>query len=263
MTAIDQLPVYILTHVFSCMPDMKDYLVLRETCKRFKLVLANHHPITPTIFAEFQKCQRKLYQVLTLHNPCDDKWDLSGDWLGYICDLLKRKDQKYGYRVSGAPFGQRRMPEQKQQQARMEGVCSNIRCSNEYGILGYERVTLIYNDAMYKMANSKFTILDLSNCKVNDYWDSFFAMIRQNTNTIKFKKLVLSNTGLTDLTRVHDIQDLLDDCCLYLDGNNLMRNQFQGVISGVAQVFGIGQCLKKDRLSFRDNRGQAAMICHS
>ena len=134
-------------------------------------------------------------------------------------------------------------------------------CFREYLILGHDRISQIYDDAMYKLVNSNFTVLDLSNNHITEYWDYLFNIIRRNPHNIKLKKLVLHTTSLADLKQLHDIQDLFDDCTLHLP-NKGCYNRYQGVITGVAFVIILGDKFKERNVQriFQDNNGKPASV---
>lgn len=275
MIIIDQLPLRILITILDYSWNMEDYLAIRQTCKRFKTALSYNSFIPPKAFEGFQECQREFYRQLVKYIPKDGKWDLSHGNVSSLIDLLQRKTRKYEYGdwlLVGDDFElvTQETLVQEHERKQMVQLCYEIFGSHEYCIIGHRRITRIYDDVVFKIANTNFTVLDLTSNHLNnidniDNITNIFNVLKRNATSIKLKKLVLHSNNLTDLSCLVDIQDLFDDCYLYLTGNRWRHNQYQGTVTGVARVFVIGQGLNRTKAQriFRDNKGQPAVICHS
>ena len=241
MITLDQLPLYILVPIFDHLYDMEDYLAIRRTCKKFKVASSQHSFITQERFADFQKCQRKLYQRLAVLVPKDGRWELQNCAVPFLCKMMNIPSIRYPY---SSPW--------------MERVCAEFLKVSEFWTIGYKRADMIYNDVLHKMANTNFTILNLSNNDLNyGLFDDVFKLVRANTTNIKLKELVLRNTLLTNLSCLGNIQDLFDNCCLYLNGTCFNYKHYKKTITGVALVFDIDSLNRKTtRRIFRDNDGK-------
>lgn len=273
MTTLLQLPAHILISVFDYLTCMEDYIAVRGTCKRFMLVLEHHHLITRDKYEEFQKCQREFYQRLAKFIPKDGEWKLDNYMLGFVCTEFRNTNRNLCQSFHQIIDGQlqrvtKRVTESERHRIQMKFICCGIYGYSEYDIIGYERVTRIYNDILHKLNTINFKVLNLFEI---DIWqisvdELFDSIIRRSTRKLKLKKLVIRIASLTDLSHLHDNQDLFDDCYLYLQvcSNRLKHQTFRNTITGIARVFITGKGLgrKKAQRIFRDNRGQPAAICH-
>ena len=262
MMTITHLSTYILITIFTYL-NIEDYLALNATCKRFQTVL-NHHDIIPKQITEFQSAQRKLYQEVAFYIPRNNVWDLCGK-LNYVCGILRTETLCY--------IGDRHCVKERDmftdlQKPRDEWDLS-AEYFHDYLILGHDRIARVYDDAMYKLANSNFTELNLSNNYVCSYggdpcdtWQYLFQIMRRNPHNIKLKKLVLHGAYLNNLDQLYDIRDLFDNCELYLPNKRYYGTRRKHVITGVATVFISGSKFKKKKAQkiFRDNSGEPAVV---
>lgn len=257
MSSLATLPTYIITIIFHHLTDISTYLILAATCKRFKTILNSYSTITSQQITQFQSAQRQLYQALSFSNPRRNEWVLDGK-MNLVCDIMQKTLPKaMSIRQSGLikfMFVQLQKPKEEWDLA--------LKCFHEYLILGRDRIAQIYDDVMYKLANSRFVLLNLShNKRLYKHWDYFFTVIRRNPHNIKLQHLSLRSTKLTDLGRLYDIQDLFDNCTLHLP-KDTCYSTYQGVITGVALVFIQDDRSDKGKLQsiFRDNDGNPAII---
>lgn len=254
---LEALPTRLLKHILSFIDDICDYFHLRVTSKRLHRA--------SKVYSVFNPAQCYLFDALITFVP-----DVNGH-----LDLSHH--QRYHLLCQFICIESPKLPESL--------VINNSKCiysqlQLNYGSKTHSVITLDEFQELTKcmtstqvrticilvkslIAKRVITSLDLSWCCFNTKSaTSHIRFMKQQGLNLKLRYLNLNCNYITSFVCIHNIQDVLDDCELSMQFNNLHKNKFFLPIKGVTQVQAVGNHISNKIMlpTFLSNHGHIAQV---